>query len=189
MANKEFAMGARITLRDDFDAGTLRRLAKQSGDSNQTRRLLSLASIYDGGKRLEAARIGGVTLQIVRDWVLRFNAEGPEGLIDRKAPGAVPKLTAEHRGALARIVEAGPIPAVHGVVRWRIKDLVAWLHEELGVKVAESTVRGALKDMGFVKLTARPRHHGQNEHALEAFKKVSPQNSRPSEPVWVRRHR
>lgn len=182
-------MGARITLRDDFDAGTLRRLAKQSRDSNQTRRLLSLASIYDGGKRLEAARIGGVTLQIVRDWVLRFNAEGPEGLIDRKAPGAVPKLTAEHRAALARVVEAGPIPAVHGVVRWRIKDLVAWLHEELGVNVAESTVRGALKDMGFVKLTARPRHHGQNEHALEAFKKVSPQNSRPSEPVWVRRHR
>ncbi len=85
--------------------------------------------------------------------------------------------------------EAGPIPAVHGVVRWRIKDLVAWLHEELGVNVAESTVRGALKDMGFVKLTARPCHHGQNEHALEAFKKVSPQNSRPSEPVWVRRHR
>lgn len=96
-------MGARIPLRDYFDAGTLRRLAKHSGDANQTRRLLSLASIYDGGKRLEATWIGGVTLQIVRDWVLRFNAEGPEGLIDRKAPGAIPKLTAEHRTALAGI--------------------------------------------------------------------------------------
>ncbi len=78
---------------------------------------------------------------------------------------------------------------MHGVVRWRIKDLVAWLYDEFGLSVAESTVRRALKDMGIVKLSARPRHHGQNEHALEAFNKVSPWNSRPSEPVWVRRHR
>ncbi|MEQ8778711.1 MAG: helix-turn-helix domain-containing protein [Roseibium album] len=76
-------MGGRIALREEYDAGLLRRLAKRSGDAYQTRRLLALASIYDGCKRLDAARIGGVTLQIVRDWVLRFNAEGPEGLIDR----------------------------------------------------------------------------------------------------------
>lgn len=107
--------------------GRFARLAKQSSDANQTRRLLALASICDGCKRLEAARIGGGTLQVIRDWVLRFNAEGPEGLIDRKSPGAARKLTADHRAALAWIVEAGPIPAVHGVVRWRIKDLVAWL--------------------------------------------------------------
>ncbi|WP_350196952.1 helix-turn-helix domain-containing protein [Roseibium album] len=75
------------------------------------------------------------------------------------------------------------------MVRWRIKDLVVWLHEGFGLSGAESTMRGALKGMGFVKLTARPRHHGQNEHALAAFKKASPQNSRLSEPVWVRRHR
>lgn len=182
-------MGVRIALREDYDAWMLRGLAKQSGDANQTRRLLALASIYDGCKRLDAGRIGGVTLQIVRDWVLRFNAEGPDGLIDRKPPGAAPKLTADHRAALARIVEDGPIPAVHGVVRWRIKDLVAWLHEEFGVSVCEATVSGALKGMGFVKLTARPRHHGQNEYALEAFKKASRRNSKPSEPVWVRKHR
>ncbi|MBG6206262.1 transposase [Labrenzia sp. EL_126] len=182
-------MGVRIALREDYDAGMLRRLAKHSCDANQTRRLLALASIYDGCKRLDAARIGGVTLQIVRDWVLRFNAEGPEGLIDRKSPGAAPKLTAEHRAALARIVEDGPIPAVHGVVRWRIKDLVAWLHEEYGVSVCETTVSAALKELGFVKLTARPRHHGQNDHALEAFKKVSQVSSTLSEPAWVRKHR
>lgn len=68
-------MGVRITLREDYDSGMLRRLAKQLGDANQTRRLLALASIYDGCKRLDAARIGGVTLQIVRDRVLHFNAE------------------------------------------------------------------------------------------------------------------
>lgn len=166
-------MGARIALRGDYDAARLRSIAKGSKEARQTRRLLVLAAIYDGAKRTEAARIGGVTLQVIRDWVLRFNADGPDGLIDRKAPGAAPKLTAEHRAALARLVEAGPIPAVHGVVRWRIKDLVQWLHEEFGLSVADSTVRAALKDMGFVKLSARPRHYAQNEHALEAFKKTS----------------
>lgn len=80
-------MGSRVPLRQDFGGETLRRLAKQSKDANQTRRLLALAAIYDGASRSEAAKIGGVTLQIIRDWVLRFNAEGPDGLIDRKARG------------------------------------------------------------------------------------------------------
>lgn len=172
-------MGAGIALRQDYDAMKLRDLAKRSNDANQTRRLLALAVIYEGGRRTQAAKIGGVTLQVIRDWVLRFNVEGPDGLIDRKAPGAVPKLTGAHRAALARVVDEGPIPAVHGVVRWRIKDLVHWLYEEFGVSVAESTVRGALKELGYVKLSARPRHHAQNEYALEAFKKSSPPKSKP----------
>jgi len=176
-------MGSRIPVRQDFDGQALRRLARHCKDANQTRRLLALAAIYDGASRSEAAKIGGVTRQIIRDWVLRFNAEGQDGLINRKAPGAVPKLTAEHRAALARLVDEGPIPAVHGVVRWRIKDLVQWLYEEFGLSVSESTVGGALKKMGFVRLSARPRHHAQNEYALEAFKKTSPhrwQRSKPS---------
>ena len=164
-------MGGGITLRNDYDAELLRSLAKRSTDANQTWRLLALASIDDGGKWLEAARVGGVTLQVIRDWVLCFNSQGPEGLIDRKPCGAPPKMTADHRAALARIVEDGPIPSVHGVVRWRIKDLVAWLHAKYGVSVCETTVSNTLKELGFVKLTARPRHHGQNEHALEASKK------------------
>ena len=83
-----------------------------------------------GGKRAEVAKIGGVTLQVVRDWALRFNAHGPDGLIDRKAPGQPPLLKDEHRVALAAIVESGPILAVHGVVRWRIVDLCQWIFEE-----------------------------------------------------------
>lgn len=66
-----------------------------------------LAVIYDGGARSEAARLGDVTLQIVRDWVPRFNAEGPRGLIYRKPPGQPRLLTAEHRQALMAIVESG----------------------------------------------------------------------------------
>ena len=70
--------------------------------------------------RTAAAVIGGVTLQVIRDWVLRFNAAGPDGLKTRKAPGQRPKLASRHRAALAAMIENGPIPAVHGVVRWRI---------------------------------------------------------------------
>ena len=90
-----------IPLRDDFDAAELRREAKKSKDGGQARRLLALAAIYDGSTRREAAKIGGVTLQIVRDWVLKFNAHGPSGLIAGKAPGQTPRLTTEHRAALA----------------------------------------------------------------------------------------
>ena len=81
---------------------------------------MALAAIYDSATRSEAAKIGGVTLQIVRDWVLRFNALGPEGLVDRKAPGQPSLLNDEQRAALIRVVEEGPTPAIHGVVRWRI---------------------------------------------------------------------
>jgi transposase len=165
-------MTAGIRLRRDYDGATLRKLARLSKDSGQARRLLALAEIYDGGARGNAARIGGVTLQSIRDWVLRFNRRGPEGLIDGKAPGPKRKLADSQRLALKEIVEQGPIPAIHGVVRWRLIDLVQWLYEEFGVSLDETTVGRELKAMGFRKLSARPRHHAQNEFAVEAFKKT-----------------
>src|SRR5215469_11941537 len=119
-----------IPMRADYDAPRLRRIARSSEDADQVRRLLALALIYDGGSRTQAAAVGGVTLQVVRDWVLRFNAHGPEGLIDRKAPGQPSRLRGEHRAALAAMVGIGPIAAVHGVVRWRIIDLCQWIWDE-----------------------------------------------------------
>jgi transposase len=162
-----------IALRCDFDAVSLRRLARRSKEASQARRLLALAAIYDGGTRSEAARLGNVTLQIVRDWVLRFNAEGPAGLIDRKAPGPKRRLTEAHRRALAAQIDRGPIPALHGVVRWRLCDLGQWLWEEFRVSVSPQTLSRELRAMGYRKLSARPRHHAQAEGAIEAFKKTS----------------
>ena len=164
-------MGTAIGLRDDFDGAALRLLARSTKSANQARRLLALAQIYDGGSRSEAAKIGGVTLQIVRDWVIRFNARGPDGLLDGKAPGPRSRLGDAQRRALVEVVESGPIPAIHGVVRWRLIDLVQWLHEEFAVSLDETTVGRELKKLGYVKLTARPRHHAQNAYAMEAFKK------------------
>jgi transposase len=172
-------MGSAIPLRRDYDAVRLRRLAKVSSDARQTRRLLALAVIYDGGQRGDAAVLGGVGLQVIRDWVLRFNATGPAGLIDRKAPGQAPKLDAAQRRALARMVEDGPIPAVHGVVRWRLKDLAQWIFEEFGIAIDETSLGRTLKAIGYCKLSARPRHYAQNELALEDFKK-------PFRPSWRR---
>ena len=170
-------MAAAVGLRADFDAGALWAAASRSKDGPQARRMLALAAIYDGATRTEAAQIGGVGLQIIRDWVLKFNAHGPDGLIDRKAPGQPPRLNDEHRAALAAVLESGPIPAVHGVVRWRIVDLCQWIFEEFRVAVSQQTLGRVLRKMGYRKLSARPRHHAQAAGASEDFKKAFP-------PVW-----
>jgi transposase len=178
----EVAMAAAVPLRSDFDAAQLRALAKRSDDADQTRRLLAVAAIFDGASRTEAAQIGCVTLQIVRDWVLRFNARGPEGLLTGRAPGATPRLNGQQREALQAIVDQGPIPAIHGVVRWRLVDLVQWFWDEFRVTISKQTLSRELRAMGYRKLSARPPHHEKSEAAVAAFKKTSP-------PSWRRSRR
>ena len=175
-------MSAAVPLRSDFDAVLLRKLARGSEDPDQTRRLLALAEIYDGGARSDAARIGGVTLQIVRDWVLRFNARGPSGLLTGKATGAPRILDGRQRKALRQVVEDGPIPAIHGVIRWRLIDLAQWVFKEFRVSISKQTLSRELRAMGFRKLSARPRHHAQDMEAALAFKKTFPPSWRTSRP-------
>ncbi len=139
--------------------------------------------IYDGGTRSEAAWHATVSVQTVRDWVLRFNAAGPGGLVDGKSTGAPPRLNSAQRAALARVVEDGPTPYLDGVVRWRLSDLAAWLHDEFAISLDQSTVSRTLRSMDYRKLTARPRHHAQDPEALAAFKKTSPPAWRKSEPA------
>lgn len=170
-------MASAVRLREDYEAAQLRGLAKRSVDAAQTRRLLALAAIYDGGSRTEAAKMGGVGLQTVRDWVLAFNAAGPPGLVNGKAAGNAPLLSQAHRQALLQIVESGPIPAVHGVVRWRLIDLAQWLFEEFRISISKQTLSRELRALGLRKLSARPRHHAQDKEALAAFKKTSPRAS------------
>jgi transposase len=178
----EVAMAVAVPLRCDFDAAHLRALAKRSRDPDQTRRLLALAAIYEGASRTDAAQIGSVTLQIVRDWVLRFNARGPEGLLSGRAPGAPPRLNHQQRQALQALVDQGPIAALHGVVRWRLVDLIQWLWEEFRIAISKQTLSRELRAMDDRKLSARPRHHAKNEAAVSAFKKTSP-------PKWQRSRR
>lgn len=170
-------MAAAVPVKLDYSGDDLRRHARASDDADQTRRLLALAVILDGGSRGEAARTGGVGLQVIRDWVLRFNEGGPDALATRKAPGKTPILTGDQRAALTAAVESGPRPYLDGVVRWRLVDLALWAHEELGVSVSRQTLGRELRAMGFRKLSARPRHYAQDEDAIGEFKKTSATSS------------
>ena len=112
--------------------------------------------------------------QSLCNWVHRFNAEGPEGLHDRKAPGAVPKLTMSEKAELAALVEAGSDPQADGVVRWRRIDLKAVIRDRFGVDYHERSVSRLLHDLGFSLISARPRHPDQDPEILETFKKNFP---------------
>src|ERR1700761_9855806 len=110
----------------------------------------------------------------VRKWVVAFNAHGPSGLFDGKAPGNQPLLNPAQREALRRIIEAGPNPAVDGVVRWRLIDLAQWVYAEFRIWISKQTLSRMLRAMGYRKLSARPRHHAQDPAPLRLLKKPSP---------------
>jgi transposase len=176
-------------VRTDFSAGEIRRFAKRAKDAAQARRLLAIAAVLDGASREDAAKIGGMDRQTLRDWVIRFNERGPDGFINIPSPGVPPKIGKKHRAFLARLVEEGPIPAVHGVVRWRACDLIMRLHEEFGLSVSDDTIYRALKDLGFSHVSARPKAYKQDPDAIEAFKKTLPTAWRKSAPSSRRVHR
>ena len=166
-------MPATVKIGTDFSAIELRRLAASSKDANQSRRLLSLAGVLDEMGRAEAARIGGMDRQTLRDWVHRFNAQGPEGLKDIRSKGHPPRLAPEQLAALAELVETGPDREKDGVVRWRRIDLKRVVEERFGVVYHERTIGKLLKMLGFSHISARPRHPGQKAETIAAFKKTS----------------
>ena len=166
-------MGSAVKLRTDFSAAELRRLAKAVRDIRQSRRLLSLAAVLDGMSREQAARIGGMDRQTLRDWVHRFNEQGPEGLKDIRNGGVRERLSIEQKAELAQIVEIGPDPAVDGVVRWRRIDLKRVIEERFGVVYHERYVGKLLKQIGFSHVSARPHHPAQDARIMDEFKKTS----------------
>jgi transposase len=167
-------MAAAVELKGEWGSEEFRRLAAKAKDGNQARRLLALAAIRDGKSRAEAARIGGMDRQTLRDWVHAVNARGLDGLINRKAPGRKPKLGAEQKEEVREIVERGPDPEVDGVVRWRCVDLRGVINKRFGVDLDEVSIGRLLKELGFAHVSARPRPPKQDKEAVETFKKTSP---------------
>jgi transposase len=165
-------MPSAVRLRTDFTAGELRRLAKKAKEANQSRRLLSLAAVLDGMSRTEAAMIGGMDRQTLRDWVHRFNEAGPDGLLDNWASGPVPRLSAAQKAELTRIVEMGPDREVEGIVRWRRIDLKRVIAKRFGVDYCERYVGTLLRKLGFSHVSARPRHPAQDAEVVAAYKKT-----------------
>ena len=173
MARRIRAMPSAVRLREDYSVEELRALARRSKTVNQSRRLLSLAAVRDGMDRGAAAKVGGMDRQTLRDWVHRFNALGPEGLIDNWTQGPKPRLSAEQLAEVAQIVEAGPDREKDGVVRWRRIDLKRVIAERFCVDFHARYVGKLLKTLGFSHISARPRHPAQDERIVEAFKKTS----------------
>ena len=113
----------------------------------------------------------------MRDWVVRFNEGGPDALVARKAPGKPPLLSPEQRAALAQVIEDGPVPAVDGVVRWRLVDLVQWVWAKFAISISRQTLGRELRAVGCRKLSARPRHHAQAAVRWTLLKSLSGDHS------------
>ena len=155
-------MPSAVRLREDYSAEELRGLARRSKDVNQSRRLLSLAAVRDGMDRGAAAKVGGMGRQTLRDWVHRFNALGPAGLIDNWTAGPKPRLSEAQLAEVAQLVEAGPDREKDGVVRWRRIDLKRVIAERFGVDFHPRYVGKLLHKLGFSHMSARPRHPAQD---------------------------
>lgn len=170
-------MSVPIALRNDYDSDQLRVLAKTNKDPRQVRRLLALAAVYDGMNRRDAARVGGMDRQTLRDWAHRFNEEGPAGLNNRAGAGRPRLLSDEQMAALSEIVETGPDLESDGVVRWRRIDLKRVIEERFGVIYSERSISDLLAALSFSHISGRPQHPKQEGRVIEAFKKTSPARS------------
>jgi transposase len=175
-------MAVAIT-RMELDAAGLRTAAARSKDAAASRRMLALALVLEGHSRTEAARSAGMDRQTLRDWVHRYNEHGLAGLTNLPNTGAPPrKLTKAQEAAVAAWVRQGPTPERHKMVRWRLIDLRDEIAREFGVQMHERTVGKLMVRLHFSRISARPRHPGQDAAAQEAHKKTSPASSPRSSP-------
>jgi transposase len=174
----------RIT-RKDLSSKDIRRLAAASRDGSQSRRLLALAMVMDGASRRDAAHACGMDRQTLRDWVHRFNAEGPAGLVDRVTAGPACRLSEEQRAQLVSWLEAGPDPDKDGIVRWRCADLVKKIKAEFDVSYGERGVAIVLKRLGYRHISARPKAPASSPETQALYKKLRRHGGRRTR--WARR--
>jgi transposase len=167
-------MGAPVTIRQDIPAEQLRHGARQETDGRVACRLLGVANALDGMSREQAARQAGMDRQTLRDWVIRFNAEGVEGLRDRPKSGRPPWLDQGQMAAFKALVLRGPDPERDGVSTWRAKDLCRIVEQRFGVVYSENGMLRLLHDLDLSWQKARPIHPEADRKAQDRFKKNSP---------------
>jgi len=105
---------AALEIRKDRTPTVLRKLARAATDRRVARRILAIANALDGMSRKAAAEAAGMDRQTLRDWVLRYNAHGIDGLTDRWGDGRPPTFDAQEQAELMRIVLAGSDPETSG---------------------------------------------------------------------------
>lgn len=165
-----------LIIRGDRTPAVLRKIAKSEADPRVGRRLLAIANALSGMSRKEAAEAAGMDRQTLRDWVLRYNAHGPDGLYDCWGDGRPPRLAPEEQAELIRIVLAGP-GAESGLSAFTREDLARICETRFGKSFHPASMGRLLKRLGFSRQKARPSHPQKNPALAEAFKKsprVSP---------------
>jgi putative transposase len=160
-----------LAIREDLTATALRRLARSEPDRRAAMRLLAIANALEGRSRAEAARLAGMERQALRDAVLRYHAEGVEGLHDRPRSGRPEGLTPGQQAALKAWVLRGPDPERDGVSAWRVVDIRDHAEEAYGVRYSEWGMARLLKRLGLSRQKARPRHPQGSAAERAAFKK------------------
>jgi transposase len=160
-----------LVIRQDRSAEELRRLARRERDRRAAMRLLAIANALEGMSRAEAARLAGMERQALRDAVLRYNAEGLEGLHDRPRSGRPERLTPGQQAALKAWVLRGPNPERDGVSAWRLVDICAHAEKAYGVRYSAWGMSRLLRRLGLSRQKARSRHPQGHAAAQAAFKK------------------
>jgi transposase len=160
-----------LAIRQDLSADGLRRLARREPDRRAAMRLLAIANALDGLPRAEAARLAGMERQALRDAVVRYNAEGLDGLHDRPRPGRPEALTPGQQAALKAWVLRGPNPERDGVSAWRLVDACAHAERTYGVRYSGWGMSRLLHRLGLSRQKTRPRHPQGSATERAAFEK------------------
>jgi transposase len=168
---------AALEIRKDRTPVVLRKLAKETDDARVSRRILAIANALDGMSREDAARAAGMDRQTLRDWVLRYNAHGVDGLADRWNGGRPSTFTADEQVEIVRIVLAGPEIETSGLSAYTLEDLADICEERFGKRMHPWSLGRLLKKLGLSRQKTRPIHPETNPVAAAAFKK------RPTDPA------
>jgi transposase len=180
LQKQEDPMKAGLAVRRDISAAVLRKKARAEKNGRVSSRLFGIANILDGMSRAQAAAQAGMTRQTLRDWVLRYNEQGIEGLRDRFV-GSDGKLTPEQEKEIETLVLRGPEGML---VRWRRVDLQKEIEKRYAVTYHERTIGKLLHRLGFSRISTRPQHPKADAAAQEDFKKTSRRRlPRPSPPM------
>jgi transposase len=159
-----------LAIREDRSPKELRSLAKTEHDVRVARRLLAIANALSGMSREAAARSAGMDRQTLRDWVMRYNADGIEGLADRWGDGRPPRLDAAEQAELAQVILAGPDPEVDGISAYTLEDLALVCAQRFGKPLHRASLSRVVRRMGFSRQKARPHHPDKDEAAQAAFR-------------------
>lgn len=159
-----------LSIRGDRTPAVLRKLAKAEASARVARRLLAIANALSGMSRKDAAEAVGMDRQTLRDWVIRYNAHGPDGLYDCWGDGRPPRLEPDEQAELIRIVLEGPDPE-SGLSAFTREDLVRICEARFGKTFHPASLGRLLKRLGLSRQKARPSHPQKDPAQAEAFKR------------------